>query len=41
MADRQLRVSDRDRDNLVACLADHYAEGRLTLDEFDARITRR
>lgn len=38
MTGRQLRIGDDDRDNLVACLAEHYSEGRLTLEEFEARM---
>ena len=32
-----LRVSDRERERVVELLAEHAAEGRLTLEELDAR----
>lgn len=37
--DDQIRISDADRDRVTARLRDHYAEGRLTRDELDERIT--
>ena len=30
-------VGDRDRDRILSTLREHYARGRLTLDEFSAR----
>jgi hypothetical protein len=33
-----LRVSDAERNRVVEVLTQHTAEGRLTLDEFDARV---
>lgn len=39
MADRRLiRASDEERENVVAILREHTAQGRLTLDEFDERM---
>ena len=38
-ADDQMRVSDRDRERVTAQLCDSFAEGRLTLEELDERIT--
>lgn len=35
-----LRVSDADRDAVAAALRDHYADGRLTLEEFQDRLDR-
>jgi hypothetical protein len=32
------RLSDRDRDELVELLAQHSAEGRLTIDELERRV---
>jgi hypothetical protein len=37
--DGRLRASDADRDRVIARLRDHFAEGRLTRDELDERIT--
>jgi hypothetical protein len=37
--DDRLRASDADRERVVARLRDHFAEGRLTRDELDERIT--
>jgi len=37
--DERLRASDADRDRVIARLRDHFAEGRLTRDELDERIT--
>jgi DNA-binding MarR family transcriptional regulator len=33
-----MRVGDADRDAAAAALAEHFAQGRLTLDELDARL---
>jgi hypothetical protein len=33
-----LRVCDADRDAAAAALGEHFAQGRLTLDELDARL---
>lgn len=38
--DSELRASDRERDEVVSRLADHLAEGRLELAEFEERSTR-
>jgi hypothetical protein len=38
MNDR-MRISDSDRDRVAAQLRDYYAEGRLTSEELDERIT--
>jgi hypothetical protein len=35
----RLRASDADRERVMARLRDHFAEGRLTRDELDERIT--
>ncbi|HKA95790.1 MAG TPA: DUF1707 domain-containing protein, partial [Streptosporangiaceae bacterium] len=37
--DDRIRVSDADRDRVAARLRDHFAEGRLTQDELDERIS--
>ena len=37
--DDRIRVSDADRDRVTARLRDHFAEGRLTPDELDERVT--
>ncbi len=37
--DDRIRVSDADRDRVTARLRDHFAEGRLTPDELDERIS--
>lgn len=37
--DDWIRTSDADRERVTARLRDHYAEGRLTRDELDERIT--
>jgi hypothetical protein len=37
--DDRIRAGDTDRDQVMERLRDHYAEGRLTHDEFDERIT--
>ena len=34
-----IRVSDADRERVTARLRDHYAEGRLTREELDERVT--
>lgn len=36
--DGLLRSSDGERDQAVAMLSDHYAQGRLSLDELDRRV---
>ena len=36
----QLRVGDAEREAAVAALGEHYAAGRLTLEEHDDRTTR-
>src|ERR1700722_10457313 len=38
MTDDRIRTSDADRDLVAGQLRDHYAEGRLTRDEFDERL---
>jgi DNA-binding PadR family transcriptional regulator len=38
-ADNRIRVSDRDRERATARLRDSFAEGRLTREELDERIT--
>ncbi len=38
MNDR-IRISDSDRESAASRLRDHYAEGRLTAEELDERIT--
>jgi Flp pilus assembly protein TadB len=35
---REVRIGDAERDRAVTALGDHYAEGRLTREEFDERI---
>ncbi|HEX7266328.1 MAG TPA: DUF1707 domain-containing protein [Streptosporangiaceae bacterium] len=37
--DDRIRVSDADRDHAAARLRDHFAEGRLTQEELDERIS--
>lgn len=37
--DDTLRAADRDRDQVMETLREHYAQGRLTRDEFDERNT--
>jgi Domain of unknown function (DUF1707) len=39
MFDDRIRTSDADREKVTASLRDHYAEGRLTHEEFDERVT--
>lgn len=34
-----LRAADRDRDQVAETLREHYAQGRLTMEEFDERTT--
>jgi DNA-binding transcriptional ArsR family regulator len=34
----ELRIGDADRDATAAALGEHFAHGRLTLDELDARL---
>jgi DUF1707 SHOCT-like domain len=36
--DRAMRASDQDREHVVEILRAQYAEGRLTLEEFDERM---
>jgi hypothetical protein len=38
-SDHQIRASDQDRDAVVTTLRDAYTAGRLTLEEFDERMT--
>jgi uncharacterized membrane protein len=33
-----LRIADADRDAAAAFLREHYAQGRLTLEEFNQRL---
>jgi hypothetical protein len=37
--DDRIRISDADREHVTTRLRDYYAEGRLTSDELDERIT--
>ena len=37
--DDRMRASDADREAVAARLRDHYAEGRLTEDELDERVS--
>jgi len=37
--DDQIRVSDADRDRVTTRLREHFAQGRLTQDELDERIS--
>lgn len=37
--DDRIRISDADRDRVTARLREHFAEGRLTADELDERVT--
>jgi len=34
----EMRASDADRDRVAGILREHYAEGRLTVEEFDERL---
>jgi hypothetical protein len=38
--DRAIRASDQDRERTSAILGRHYADGRLTLEEFKERLDR-
>jgi hypothetical protein len=40
MSDDQLRISDAEREQAAAELADHYAQGRLTAEEHGERLDR-
>ncbi|MDN3359892.1 DUF1707 domain-containing protein [Actinomadura sp. DC4] len=37
--DDALRAADRDRDDVAAILREQYAQGRLTMEEYDERST--
>ena len=37
--DDRMRISDADRERVTARLRDHFAEGRLTREELDERVT--
>ncbi len=37
--DDRIRVSDADRERIAARLREHFAEGRLTHDELDERVS--
>jgi hypothetical protein len=39
MMDEGIRVSDADRERVAAQLREHYAEGRLSADELDERLS--
>ncbi|HEY6309247.1 MAG TPA: DUF1707 domain-containing protein [Streptosporangiaceae bacterium] len=39
MIDRPIRASDQERESVVDVLRDAYADGRLTLDEFEERTS--
>jgi hypothetical protein len=39
MTDDRIRISDADRDRAAARLREHFAEGRLSPDELDERIS--
>src|SRR5487761_566214 len=39
-AEGNVRVSDAERDHVAAQLREHYAQGRLTLDELNERLSR-
>jgi Domain of unknown function (DUF1707) len=39
MIDRPIRASDQERDSVVDVLRDAYTDGRLTLDEFEERMS--
>ena len=38
--ERNMRVGDADRESVAAQLREHYAQGRLTLDELNERLDR-
>jgi DNA-binding PadR family transcriptional regulator len=38
-AEDRIRISDHDREHATARICDHFAEGRLTREELDERIT--
>jgi hypothetical protein len=38
--DDRIRISDADRDRIIGRLNHHFAEGRLTQEELDDRVTR-
>jgi hypothetical protein len=40
MPESHLRAADRDRAAVAAVLGEHMAAGRLTVDEYDQRLTR-
>ena len=37
--DDHIRVSDADRERVTSRLREHFAEGRLTSDELDERVS--
>jgi hypothetical protein len=39
MNTEQLRVGDAERDEVTTALHEHFAQGRLTRDELDERLT--
>jgi Domain of unknown function (DUF1707) len=39
MLEQPIRASDKERDSVVDVLRDAYTDGRLTLDEFDERVS--
>ncbi len=39
MTDRPIRASDQERESVVDVLRDAYTDGRLTLDEFEERMS--
>jgi Domain of unknown function (DUF1707) len=39
MIDRPIRASDQERESVVDVLRDAYTDGRLTLDEFEQRMS--
>src|SRR5262249_59791123 len=39
MTDDRIRISDADRERVVARLREHFAQGRLSSDELDERIS--
>jgi hypothetical protein len=39
MTDRPIRASDQERESVIDVLRDAYADGRLTLDEFEERTS--